>query len=748
LFPGLFFIVNIAPTCHLSAISILSLLLPRKGIADFLRRCRPGRGQLLQSCVLAALYFLFGQASFQVSVEHRMLTPVFFAPEGIALAAMILFGPGLWPGIVVGQWLLGLNAGLPFGIALAIGLANGFEGLVGSFGFGFLNLRSDLKRLSDLLWLVTLIFLVLQPLSATLGMVALQPGHVSNEPFFITQEWLNWWSGNGIAQAQLTPLLLILFSRRRAWRDNLVDAVLPALIMVEGLSLFVVMTLDGLSLMNNLDLYRPLVVIPGLVRGRLAACFASLYLSIVTLWATSIGEGPFRNSSGINFYGLNLFVITSGLVALIVATLIEQIKESEQQALKSGAAARQALTENQNLISRMSHEIRTPLAAIRNHADQAMATQIDHDSHSRYGAILSASQHALDVVNDLLDPERPKGELANIRLEPVAVREMTNILYQILVPMFERKGLNFLVDIDDDVPGYILTDPMKLKQVILNLLSNAGKFTSQGTIRFHWSLVPPGAADAKTLRIAVEDTGPGLDANEIASLFRPFRRLDNVHNSEEEGTGLGLFISRDIVQTLGGQLLVDSQRGRGSCFFILLPLRVPENVVLAQSGFNSDFDVPTQVCAISSPDQQVPRLAGLRLLLAEDYPSLRHCLQEILEIHGATVFAAASGEEALALMAINPIEMVLMDMTMPGISGLETARRIRQDHRPDHRYNQLPIIGMTGDVFLESEKAFLEAGINFLLIKPVDTEELLDTLSHFRHRHLAPGPTLPRTPPI
>jgi len=692
--------------------------------------------QLLQSCVLAALYFLFGQASFQVSVQHQVLTPVFFVPEGIALAAVILFGPGLWPGIVVGQCLLGLNAGLSFGIALALGLSNGFEGLVGAFSFRFLNLRSDLKRLTDLLWLVTLVFLVLQPLSATLGMLVLQPGLGSTAPFFVTQSWLNWWSSNGIAQAQLTPLLLILFSRRRALRDNLVDAVLPALIMVEGLSLFVLMTHDGLSLINNLDLYRPLVVIPGLVRGRLAACFASLYLSIVTLWATSIGEGPFRYSGAINYYALNLFVITTGLVAMIVATLMEQIKESEQQALKSGAAARQALTENQNLISRMSHEIRTPLAAIRNHAGQAIATQIDRADHFRYGAILSASQHALDVVNDLLDPQRPKGQLAQIRLEPVAVREMTKILYQIMAPQFEFKGLNFLVDIDADVPEFILTDSMKLKQVILNLLSNAGKFTSQGTIRLHWSLVPPGTADANTLRIAVEDTGPGLDANECANLFLPFHRLDNVHTSAEEGTGLGLFISRDIVQSLGGQLLVDSQKGRGSCFFILLPLRLPEK------------QVAPQVWGTFSPDPEAPSLAGLRLLLAEDYHSLRHCLQEILEIHGVTVFAAASGEEALALMAIHPIEMVLMDMTMPGMGGLETAKRIRQDHRPDHRYNQLPIIGMTGDVFLESERAFLEAGINFLLIKPVDTEELLDTLSHFRSRPPDPGPTLARTPPV
>ena len=730
--------VRITSTCQLQAISTLSLFLPSKGIADFLRRCRPGRTQLLQSCVLATLYFLFGQASFQVSVQHQVLTPVFFVPEGIALAAVILFGPGLWPGIVVGQCLLGLNAGLPFGIALALGLSNGFEGLVGAFSFGFLKLRSDLKRLTDLLWLVTLVFLVLQPLSATLGMLVLQPGQLSTAPFFVTQAWLNWWSSNGIAQAQLTPLLLILFSRSRALRDNLIDAVLPALIMVEGLSLFVVMTLDGLSLISNLDLYRPLVVIPGLVRGRLAACFASLYLSIVTLWATSIGEGPFRNSGTINYYALNLFVITTGLVAMIVATLIEQIKESEQQALKSGAAARHALTENQNLISRMSHEIRTPLAAIRNHAGQAMATQVDRDDHFRYGAILSASQHALDVVNDLLDPQRPKGQLAKIRLEPVAVREMTKILYQIMASQFERKGLNFLVDIDDDVPDFILTDSMKLKQVILNLLSNAGKFTSQGTIRLHWSLVPLGTADANTLRIAVEDTGPGLGAKECVSIFLAFHRLDNVNTSDEEGTGLGLFISRDIVQSLGGKLLVDSQKGRGSCFFILLPLRLPEKQVSAESGIYSDFDVSPQVSGLSFPDPEAPRLAGLRLLLAEDYHSLRHCLQEILESHGATVFAAASGEEALALMAIHPIEMVLMDMTMPGMGGLETSRRIRQDHRPDHRYNQLPIIGMTGDVFLESDRAFLEAGINFLLIKPVDTEELIDTLSHFRSR--PPGP--------
>lgn len=723
------------------------MILTNIKIADFLRRCRPGRRQLLQSCVLAALYFLFGQASFHVNVQHQVLTPVFFAPEGIALAAVILLGPALWPGIVVGQFLLGLNAGLPFGIALAIGLSNGFEGLVGSFCFGFLNLRPDLKRLTDLLWLVTLVFLVLQPLSATLGMVALNIDHISSDTFFVTEDWLNWWSSNGIAQAQLTPLLLILFSRRRSLRDNLVDALLPALIMVEGLSLFVVLTQGDLSLISNLDLYRPLVVIPGLVRGSLAACFASLYLSIVALWATSIGEGPFRYSDVINLYGLNLFVITSGLVAMIVATLIDQLKESEQQAIKSGAAARQALTENQNLISRMSHEIRTPLAAIRNHADQAIATHVQRDDYSRYGAILSASQHALDVVNDLLDPERPIGQQAKIRLETVNVREMTDTLYQILAPQFERKQLNFLVDIDADVPGLILTDPMKLKQVILNLLTNAGKFTRQGTVRLHWSLMPPGTADANPLRIAVEDTGPGLSAKEIASLFRPFQRLANDHTRDQDGTGLGLFISREIVKTLGGQLLVDSQRGRGSCFFILLPLLLPEKMVLSESEFRSDCEDQTQISGMSSPDSESPRLAGLRLLLVEDYQSLRYCLQEILEIHGATVFAAASGEEAIELMAIHPIDLVLMDMTMPGIGGLETARRIRRDHRPDHRYDQLPIIGMTGDVFLESQNALLEAGINRILTKPVDTEDLLDTIRHFRPRPLPPGPTLPRTPP-
>ena len=729
-------------------IPIPSLLFPPQGIANFLRRCRPGKEQLLQSCVLAVLYFLAGQASFQVSVHHQVVTPVFFAPEGIALAAVILFGPGLWPGIVVGQLLLGLSAGLSPGLALAIGLSNGLEGLVGSFAFGFLNLRSDLKRLADLLWLVALVFLVLQPLSASLGMAVLNHGHVSNDSFFINQDWLNWWSGNGIAQAQLTPLLLILFSRRRSLRDNLVDAVLPALIMVEGLSLFVVVTQGGLSLTSNLDLYRPLVVIPGLVRGRLAACFAALYLTVVTFWATSIGEGPFIHSGATNFYGLNLFVITSGLAGLIVATLMDQIKDSEQQALKSGAAARQALAENQNLMSRMSHEIRTPLAAIRNHADQALVLQSDSDDRSRYGAILSASQHALDVVHDLLDPQRPLGQQTNIRLEPVAVREITNILYQILAPQIEGKRLNFLVEIDEDVPEQILTDPMKLKQVILNLLSNAGKFTRQGTIRLHWSLLPPGTADANPLRIAVEDTGPGLDANEIASLFRPFHRLANTHTRDAEGTGLGLFISRDIVQALGGQLLVDSQRGRGSCFFILLPLRLPEKVLPAESSFRSDVDESPRIRELSPSDQPASRLAGLRILLAEDYPSLRHCLQEILETHGAKVFAAASGEEALALMAIHPVEMVLMDMTMPGIGGLEAARRIRRDHRPGRRYDQLPIIGMTGDVFLETENALLKAGMNRVLIKPVDTEDLLDTLSHYRPRSPAPGSSFPQTPPV
>ncbi len=661
---------------------------------------------------------------------------MFFVPEGLALAAVILFGPGLWPGIVVGQLLLGLSAGLPLTPALGIGLSNGLEGIVGSFAFGFLHLRTDLKRLADLLWLVALVFLVLQPLSATLGLFALTLGQGgSGLGLAEGEDWLNWWSGNSIAQAQLTPLLLILFSRRRSLQDNLVDAVLPALIMAEGLSLFVLVTQGGLSLTSNLDLYRPLVVIPGLVRGRLAACFASIYLSLVTFWSTSLGEGPFIHSGATNLYGLNLFVITSGLAGLIVATLLDQVKDSEKNARKSSAAARQSLVENENLLSRMSHEIRTPLAAIRSHADQALTTEsADGVDRSRYGAILLASQHALDVVNDLLDPQRPLGQQTTIRLEPVAVRDLTSALYQILAPQYARKQLNFLVEIEDDVPERILTDSMKLKQVILNLLSNAGKFTHQGTIRLHWSLLPPGTADANPLRIAVEDTGVGMDDDDIASLFRPFQRLANDATRAEDGTGLGLYISRDIVQALGGQMLVDSQKGRGSCFSILLPLIRSEPTALPQPQAPGVLDDQPFGCESASLDLQAPRLAGLRILLAEDYPSLRDCLRATLETHGATVFAAGSGEEALDLMAVHPIDMVLMDMTMPGIGGLEATRRIRRDHRPEHRYDHLPIIGMTGDVFLQTENALLRAGMNRVLIKPVDTQDLLETLSHYRPR--------------
>ena len=693
--------------------------------------------------MLAVLYFLTGQASFQVSVHHQVVTPVFFVPEGLALAAVILFGPGLWPGIVIGQLLLGLSAGLPFVPAFAIGLSNGLQGLVASFAFGFLHLRADLKRLADLLWLVALVFLVLQPLSATLGLLALSMGHGLGLDLGDGEDWLNWWSGNSIAQVQLTPLLLILFSRRQSLRDNLVDAVLPALIMAEGLSLFVLVTQGGISLASNLDLYRPLVVIPGLVRGRLAACFASVYLSLVTFWSTSLGEGAFIHAGTTNLYALNLFVITSGLAGLIVATLLDQVKDSEQKALKSSAEAQQSLAENENLLSRMSHEIRTPLAAIRSHADQALATQSDAVDRSRYGAIQLASQHALDVVNDLLDPQRPWGQQTTIRMETVSVRDLTSALYQILAPQHARKQLNFLVEIDADVPERIRTDPMKLKQVLLNLLSNAAKFTRQGAIRLHWSLLPPGTADANPLRIAVEDTGVGMTADEIAGLFRPYHRLVNAETRDEDGTGLGLYISRDIVQALGGQLLVDSQKGRGSCFSILLPLLQPESIASIQQDLSADQSYGSGSFSL---DGKGPRLAGLRILVAEDYPSLRDCLRAILEDHGATVFAAASGEEALDLMDIHPVEMVLMDMTMPGIGGLEAARRIRRDHRPEHSYDQLPIIAMTGDVFLETDNSLLRAGVNRVLIKPVDTEDLLETLSHYRPR-TPPGSTLPRIEP-
>ena len=364
-----------------------------------------------------------------------------------------------------------------------------------------------------------------------------------------------------------------------------------------------------------------------------------------------------------------------------------------------------------SFLANMSHEIRTPMNAIiglnqllrRSGASAAQAAQLDK--------IDSAGQHLLAVINDILDLS--KIEAGQVRLEQAdfPLASVMDGVLSIVADAARRKGLQLQVDIGD-APAWLRGDPTRLRQALLNYASNAVKFTREGSVTLRVQRMA--AADSAPvdngllLRFAVEDTGPGVAPDMLPRLFQAFEQADASTTRRFGGTGLGLAINRRLAQLMGGEVGADSMPGGGSCFWFSARLQPGQPQRL-----------PTQLddVELASVEQQLRRRhAGARILLAEDNAFNREVAQAMLEDVALQVHAAADGLEALQLAQAGRYDLVLMDMQMPGLDGVDVTRAIRL--LPG--WARTPIIALTANAFDEDRRACEAAGMNDFIAKPMD----------------------------
>jgi len=384
--------------------------------------------------------------------------------------------------------------------------------------------------------------------------------------------------------------------------------------------------------------------------------------------------------------------------------LEEQIAERTIQLTEAKNAAEAANRAKSQFLATISHEIRTPLNALVGFSSMVRTTT-DPVRLEQYHAILEQSSRSLmDLVNDILDMSKIEAGRMELESVPFNLRQLAASLEEQYRPLAEQKNLTFQVVMTDELSEWVLGDPVRMRQILANLLANAVKFTSSGEVRCIVSSSDRTVTAGEPLvRFEVRDTGIGIPETARAQLFQPFRQLDPTITRKFGGSGLGLAIVHSLVEMMQGSITIDSRPGAGSCFVVELPLRAAESL----------------------PDEPAlpVNLASGSVLVIEDNEFNRRLLGDYLATWGQQVVLAENGLQGLQLLEQRAFDLVLLDIRMPDIDGMEVARRIRRREQQGRR-TPVPIIAITADVEAATFEACLGVGINAVLPKPVIPEQL------------------------
>jgi signal transduction histidine kinase len=419
----------------------------------------------------------------------------------------------------------------------------------------------------------------------------------------------------------------------------------------------------------------------------------------------------------------------ANLIAAAVERLhvLGDVRAALVKASDAQQAADRASHSKSRFLAHMSHELRTPLNGILGYAQLLhLEGGLSVTQAARVDNMLGAGEHLLQMINSVLDLSEIEAD--HIEIQPIefSLRSLAETCLGFIRPAAEAKGLGLGLMVAPDAPVSVVADPTRLRQILLNLLGNALKFTKRGSVELRLRL----SFDGNKLRVEVADTGPGISAEQRGFLFRDFERLDNEATHTVEGAGLGLAISARLTALLGGRIGHEDNPPGGSVFWLELPLG---------AGLYSappSAKVTTTALPLPDPLAILTPLRALRVLVVDDVAMNRDIAGAFLCANGHEVTYAEGGLEAVAVVTTTDFDVVLMDVRMPKVDGIEATRRIRLLKGPRRH---VPIVALTAQAFPEQVELCRQAGMNSHVTKPFTPDVLNDAVVHAAAKHPFPA---------